>query len=269
MLKKFYLFAIGLSLISCHDDAINIKKEDNSNLTQSIFYKIYNSEAKNHLIIENLNGIYDKNSISNITSTSSDGSPMKLTIDGKTMVAPITLIGKGGVWRKSSSDIKSLFGKKIFLKLVGNNLVASTSNSSMANRTTEEDGLSVYVPEILTASVTGLDSEGNIVPGTVIRWNKDANNMNGISMMVEYNPYEQISSSFLEEVPEPESRFIEMEDTGFYVITEEDLNNFPIGSNLSFYLGRTAYAISNDGGIIQDTSIGAITAVRADFEIAY
>ena len=270
MLKKIYLLAIGFFLLSCHDDAINLKKEDNNSQAQSMFYKIYNSEAKNHLLIENLNGIYDKNNISNITSISSDGSPLKLTINGKTLVAPISLTGKGGSWRTSSYDVKSLFGKKIFLKTVGNNLEASifNNNSSIASRTTE-DGLSVYIPEILSASVTELDSNGNITPGTVIRWNKDVNNVNGISMMVEYNPYEQFSTSVLEEMPSPESRFIEMQDTGFYVITEEDLNNFPSGSNLSFYLGRTAYAISTDGNVIKDTSIGAITAVRADFEVAY
>ena len=65
MLKKIYLLTIGFFLLSCHDDAINLKKEDNNSQAQSMFYKIYNSEAKNHLLIENLNGIYDKNNISN------------------------------------------------------------------------------------------------------------------------------------------------------------------------------------------------------------
>lgn len=258
-------------MFSCTEDNVNIKKVSNSENAKSVFYKIYNSEAKNHLLIENLNGIYDKNSISNISSRSLDGSPLSLSINGKILEGPVRLAGKDRVWQSSSSDIKSLFGNVILLKKGSNGLITSiASNKTASIGGIQEDGLTIYIPEIINASVSGLEN-GNIVPGTVVTWNRDIKNLNGVAIMMDYNPYEQTNMGIVKDMPDFESRFIEIEDVGSYTVTENDLRNFPPGSNLSFYIGRSAYGINSDNTIstIGDTSIGIITAVRADFKILY
>ncbi|MDV3866785.1 hypothetical protein CMU00_15955 [Elizabethkingia anophelis] len=271
MIRIFYFFILGILMFSCTEDNVSIKKVSNSENAKSVFYKIYNSEAKNHLLIENLNGIYDKNSISNISSRSLDGSPVSLSINGNIIEGTVKLAGKVGVWQSSSLDVKSLFGNTILLKKGSNGLIASiASNKTASINGIQEDGLTIYMPEIISASISGLEN-GNVVPGTVVTWNRDMRNLNGVAIMMDYNPYQQTDMGIVKDISDFESRFIEVEDIGSYTVTENDLRNFPSGTNLSFYIGRSAYSINSDNTIstIGDTSIGAITAVRADFKISY
>ncbi|GAE62983.1 hypothetical protein CIN01S_02_01050 [Chryseobacterium indologenes NBRC 14944] len=266
---------LGALMLSCKDENISIEKGNNTaEAAQSNYYKIYNSEAKNHLLIENLNGIYDKTNISNITSRSLDGNPMSLTFNGRTLSPQVNIVGKGGLWTASTADVKSLFGKKLFLQVVNNKLVATTNTGAAGKNA--GDGLSVYIPEIINAEVSGLNN-GSVAPGTVVTWNRDMNNVMGVSLMIEYNPFEQtMTGPYAGVNPNTQpfkSKYLEIEDVGSYTVTEEDLTSFPSGSNLSFYISRSAYAVGSDPTIGtmpgNDTSIGAVTATRADFQIKY
>ena len=263
MKKILFLSILGLTL-SCSNESTGIDRNDSTVLKQSNFYKIYNSEAKNHIMIESLSGIYDKNDMSKITSISLNGTPMDIILNGKKITGTLDVQGKGGSW-SSPSDVFSFFGKKITLKKVGNNLMIS---ENPLNKGEEEEGINIYIPEIISASVSNLVN-GNLAPGSIITWNKDQSNLSGISMMIEYNPYEQTKNSVTSIMPEHETRVNTVDDNGYHVVTEDDLKFFPKGANLSFYIGRTAYVIGVDGEIVDDTSIGAITAARADFEISY
>lgn len=249
-------------ILSCSDDNTDINKSNLESSQKENYYKIYNSEAKNHIILENLGGIYDKNKITNITSFSLDSTPKDITINGEKLLGKFISQNKGGTW-SSQSDISSLFGKKVSIKKSGNNYIISNNVSNKGG-----DEISWYIPEIISATVTGL-VDGKVVPGTTVTWNKDQNNLNGISMMVEYSPYEQSKSDISKTLTENETKVKSIEDNGYYVVTEEDLKQYPKGTNLNFYFGRTAYYIDVTGDITEDTSLGAVSAVRADFEISY
>lgn len=270
MIKIFYFFVLGILLMSCTDENIRIEKEGNEGSAKSAFYKVYSSEANNQLLIENFGGIYDTNSTSKVSAHSLNGMPMSLTVNGKKIEVPVKIAGKGGGWQVSNYDAKSLFGHTLSIKTSRGRLTASIDNKTITRGLNGD--IDIYIPEIITAQVFGLDANRNIVPGTVITWNKDVNNRNGISIMVEYSPYQQTDSdAYFRLMPESERRFVNIEDTGSYTVTKEDLINYPEGTNLSFYIGRSAYTVTN-GGVserISDASIGAITAVRADFRIAY
>lgn len=124
------------------------------------------------------------------------------------------------------------------------------------------------MPEMIQLGISGLDN-GRIIPGTVITWNKDANNENGILMGIEYTPYEQEELTVRQAKPQNDVRYDIVEDDGSYTVTEDDLKNFPKGSYLSFYIGRMAYTLDSGGSVVNDTSIAGLTAVRADFQINY
>ena len=252
---------LGL-IVSCSNENTNIDKVDSNISQKENYYKIYNSEAKNHIILENLGGIYDKNKITNVTSISLDSTPKDITINGVKLSGKFTSLSKGGTW-SSQSDILSLFGKRVIIKKLGSNYVIS---DNVLNKGGDE--ISWYIPEVISATVTGL-VDGKVVPGTTVSWNKDQNNLNGISMMVEYSPYEQSKSEISNTLTENETRVKSIEDNGYYVVTEDDLKQYPKGTNLNFYFGRIAYYIDVTGDITEDTSLGAVSAVRADFEISY
>ncbi|AZA84365.1 hypothetical protein C1637_05855 [Chryseobacterium lactis] len=256
--------------MSCSNESTNITKADEKLATyQDVISKIYNSEAKNHILIENLGGLYSKNRMFSISSRSKGAEPLGITFGGREYSSQVNYSEFGNSWI-SNVDNSSLFGKKISISQKNGKLIfAQETNSTTAKGEQEgASGIHVYIPELVQVGVSGLVN-GKLVPGTVITWNKDPKNENGMILGVEYNPYEQEDLVIRESKPNNEVVYDKVEDNGSYTVTKEDLEKFPKGAFLSFYIGRMAYTIDSSGSVVNETSVGALTAVRADYQINY
>ena len=274
-MKKILLTAciIGF-MVSCSNENIGITRNDENNSsveTQKNFMKLFNSNAKNQLLIENIGSLYSSAKIQNLSSrTLGTSDPLKLVINGNLINSEVNRSSFISSWNTSLTNTKQFFGKKFNFKIVDGKIFANEIKSNNINKGTgsSSDGVDIYIPETINATIYGL-VDGKIVPGTTITWNRDALNQNGITMAVEYSPYTQRTASIAAEFDDNLTKVTTIEDTGSYTITKEDLENFPNGSSLAFYIGRMAYTIETDGTINNDTSIGAYTAVRSDFDISY
>nr|WP_315032514.1 hypothetical protein [uncultured Chryseobacterium sp.] len=271
-MKKIFtsFFIVALLATSCSNENTNIAKADEQISTyQDVISKIYNSEAKNHILIENLGGLYSKNRLYSISSRSKGLEPLSVSFGGREFSSQVNYSEFGNSWI-SNVDNSSLFGKKLIISQQNGKLVfTQATNSTTGKGSTEgSTGIHVYIPELVQVGVSGL-VDGKLVPGTVITWNKDANNENGMIVGVEYNPYNQEDLKIREAKPNNEIAYDKVEDNGSYTVTKEDLEKFPKGSFLSFYIGRMAYTMDSSGSVVNDTSVGALTAVRADYQVSY
>lgn len=270
-MKKIFasLFFVALFTLSCSNESTNIAKADeNISTYQDVVSKIYNSKAKNHILIENLGGIYSQDKIFSMSSRSMDAEPLAVYFGGREYSAKVNYSEFGNSWI-NNADNSGLFGKKInLIQKNGKLIITPTANISSKNTEEGASGINVYIPELVQVGVSGLVN-GKLVPGTVITWNKDVNNENGIILGIEYNPYEQEDLIIRESKPDNEIVYDKVDDNGSYTVTENDLEKFPKGSFLSFYIGRMAYTIDSSGSVVNDTSVGALSAVRADYQINY
>ncbi|MCJ8155099.1 hypothetical protein MKJ01_15125 [Chryseobacterium sp. SSA4.19] len=270
-MKKIFasLAFAALLMMSCSNENTNIGKADeNVSTYEDVISKIYNSKAKNHILIENLGGLHSNKRLFSILSRSIGSEPLAVSFSGRDITSPVNYSEFGNSWI-SNEDNSSLFGKKISLIQKNGKLIFSPlSNSASKNAEEGAAGIHVYIPDLVQVGVSGLEN-GKLVPGTVITWNKDVNNENGIILGIEYNPYEQEDLTIRESKPNNEVVYDKVDDNGSYTVTEEDLEKFPKGSFLSFYIGRMAYTIDSSGSVVNDTSVGALSAVRADYQINY
>ena len=273
-MKKIILTGFALiTIFSCSNENTDIIRDD-KNISavdaQRDFMKFFNSNAKNQILIESIGSIYGGEKIQNITSrTLGTSEPLGFILNGKTMTGAMEKNSFVNSWVSSNISIDNFFGKKISFKLLNGKIVANELKNGVANKGGDSgEGTELYIPETINATIYGL-VDGKVVPGTTITWNKDELNENGITMAVEYSPYTQRDETIAQKNKENVTRISKVDDIGSYTVTKEDLENFPSGASLAFYVGRMAYTVEADGTIKDDTSIGAYTAVRADFDISY
>jgi hypothetical protein len=268
-MKKIFILSLSamLAFVSCNNENTDISK-DTPTKPSADFLKLFSSDAENNILVESIGSLYSDNRIENVTTRTKEGrQPVSLSINGKKLTSSVDENASQSI--KAANLPQSLFGKTVSLKINDGNLVITplTENSKMTTSALASNA-TMYVPEPITANINKL-SAGKIVPGTVINWNKDPNNKNGVVVVVQYNPALQPSTAVARANTEIFTRYLDLSDSGSYTVTAADLKNFPNESSLSFYIGRMAYAVTTDGSVSNDTSLGIYTAVRSDFDIAY
>ena len=249
-------------MLSCSKENTDINKNpENKIATFEEYMKFLNTETKNSLLIQSASVLGSSNNLFTMSARSlQSNSALSFKLDG-TEYKPndYTTIGNNTSWVRSDLDLTSLYGKKISLSYT-NNQIHARMGSAIGNEVT------IYIPELISANVSNLQ-DGKVIPGTIITWNIDTANANGMVLGVEYNPSNQTEQSIAESFNTKITRGSTVQDNGSYTITANDLSYFPDNSKLSFYIGRASFVITNDGNPNNDISIGAYTIVRSDFKI--
>lgn len=102
----------------------------------------------------------------------------------------------------------------------------------------------IDLPEIIYANT---DINGQINPGSVIEWNEDHSNTNGVVVIIEFNP-----NSFLQQQDfsaySERTNIVFVEDDGNYAIQEEMFENIPVEAfvKLTVLRGNYLMSVSND-----------------------
>jgi len=151
--------------------------------------------------------------------------------------------------KDSNYNSKDLFGKKLTYKIGEENSKGSESE--------------VYIPQLIVAEV---DSD-KLKEGTIITWNIDQLNENGIIVWYEYKPYEQDTYNVIDNNRKAFSNGFTLEDSsGSYVIKESDLSLLPNNARITFYVARAGFDISQN---TEDNEIGfvGITTSSKDLRV--
>ncbi len=261
-MKKIIIACCSLFLFSCSNENSDIDKTPESKLASFEDYlKFMNSETKNSLLIQSVSTLNSPNNLYTISARSLESnSALSFKLDG-TEFSPndVTINNNSTAWSRSDQDLTNLFGKKFDLTFSNNQILARSGS-------TNETSTNVYIPELINVNVSNLN-EGKVVPGTIISWNIDTLNANGMVLAIEYSPLAQKEQTIAETYSTRIMRGSTVQDNGSYTITASDLEHYPDNATLSFYIGRASFIITNDGNPNNDLSVGAYTVVRSDFKI--
>lgn len=130
-------------------------------------------------------------------------------------------------------DLNSLYGSNVDYDVVSSN--NSTIKSS-----------SVYVPKKIKLTRT-LEE---ITDGSIINWNSDSDNDNGVIIRVMYEPIEQTDMNLLYRNQDPIVDAIMTDDTGEYSFTNNFLRQFPKDGILNVTIYRGTINIDKDYPVI-------------------
>lgn len=149
--------------------------------------------------------------------------------------------------KNAKEDTNNLFGRVLSYRVV---------DGSRASETPEEviGYNEIYVPELLDVN---FNTEG-LQPGTVITWNVDELNQNGVVISVEYYAINQLDTKLaFDNTTTIKKSFVLEDSQGSYTVTQEDLEIFPAKSLLEINVLRAGFDTDEDS----DISIAGLTKV--------
>lgn len=104
----------------------------------------------------------------------------------------------------------------------------------------KENEYDVYSPPIISAAIsTGDDLDKN----TVITWNDDDKNDNGVVIWLTYKPTNQRDLNIVDSNREYIVHGFVVDDNGSYNLSSEDLEQFPAGGTVDINIARFGYSI--------------------------
>ncbi len=267
---KILLASLLVSFVftSCKDEVTDVKLADEKNKTATIedYLNFLNTPTDGSIIIQSFETNLSNGQSYLITSSlSGDQKPLNMLLNEMNVnfydYSYVKSTDKSYSY-KNDIDVSELFGKKFDLTIDGN----AAALKSSQNQTDTIDG--VYIPELIHIQFTGLQ-EGKIVEGTIINWNFDGLNQNGVVIAFEYNPFSQYEGNISAENPERYLNGITITDNGSYTITAADLQYLPNNAVISVYVGRAGYSITsyNNGSDENSYAVAGYTVSRSDFVI--
>src|SRR5690606_11899503 len=266
IMKKIFITLSSIFLLaSCanEESTFNLPVENNSVTGNVIsfadYYDFITANTHDKALVSNISYINSTGALNSLSASRANSTnPYILKLNGNTFTPSyIYNSPTGSTYQLDDSSLTNFFGKQLKIDFTTTDLVL-----------TDNTNFDVYVPDLLTVSVSNLIN-GQLQPGTIITWNADSQNTNGVVLSAEYNPLTQPSEDISTAYPNRISGGLTFEDSGSYTIQEEDLENFPKGSNLTFSIGRAGFIITNNGDITEDLSFGAYTMVKGEYEINY
>lgn len=269
MKKTFYTLSVimaSILTISCSNGDVSYKMPNNgSNNSNAIpfedYYEFISVDSRDKVLVSNLSFINSTNSVSSLSAVRKDiSSPYLLEYDSNQFVPSYVYNSQTfSTYNIQDNSLSSLFGRGFDISLVNDVLLLSES-------TTQYD---IYIPEILQVSVENLSSTGEIQPGTVIKWNEDSSNNNGVVLSAEYSPHNQSDASIARNYPSRIVAGLSFGDSGIYTVQSNDFQSLPNGSKVTFTIGRAGFVLTNDGDPNNDLSFGVYSSVKAEYVINY
>ena len=120
----------------------------------------------------------------------------------------------------------------------------------------------MYIPDIINANI----NTSVLREGTVVTWNVDPDNENGLALWFEYTPFTQTNNQIINENGNALlGGLIIPDEGGTYTVTSEDLQMVPNGANVMVYLTRAGYGISSQENVI--SSLTGVSTVSGEFQV--
>lgn len=126
-----------------------------------------------------------------------------------------------------------------------------------------------YIPQEINVSFKSGDGSNfdysNLRVGTVLSWNVDPNNENGVAVVFEYNPINQINVGLAYKNPVfKNARYVLPDKNGSYTITAKDLEIFPKDAIITCNVLRGNFAVKVQG---EQPTLLAITNMSNDLVV--
>lgn len=252
VLTTIFVFSI---LASCTKEKTELLNEnENKPASFEDYYNFLQEETTAEILITNFGG-------GSVFQTSIIGNrkPLQLTVDDKSY--------NYGEWQYNEAQNKShaMIGSTDYNSVFGNNFDVIVSGSDFnAKSGTTVDG--IYIPDLIEVEFANLDDE-KVTVGTIITWNVDKNNTNGVVALVHYTPLAQTSEAIIRDNPEAIRSGFTFVDNGTYTVTAEDLSYFPDNAWIEFEVGRAGFGITTNEDGTEDYSLAAVTSKPFSFQI--
>ena len=112
------------------------------------------------------------------------------------------------------------------------------------------------MPELLSVSINTV----NLEPGTIVTWNVDPLNTNGLILWYEYSPLVQDKYSVVNNNREVKQGALTIPDVnGTYIVKDSDLAFIPNDARVTFNITRAGFNVSQGTIENQTAFIGATT----------
>lgn len=155
--------------------------------------------------------------------------PEKLICDyDEVMLGGHTFAFGAGSDRYDGPEYKSLFGKDIALTF-GKDGEVSTRGPEAVN---------LYIPMVLDVTIGEIP---NLQNGYTITWNADAQNTDGVYIVLEYTPFE--NPRLRPDYPDKIYNYVKVDDIGSYVFSKNDFPDVPGTSLTTLRIIRGAFEL--------------------------
>lgn len=243
--RQIVILLLSTFAISCDNDNLNtnesLNSEDKIDEIQSNYLNFLTTKkGKGSLLIQS-NAHFNNQDKRNIGYSRVKGINEDIIYNAKELNENFL---DDNVNINSSKKLSQLFGKDLNFRF-GN----SKNNNS------------IYIPELLEINI----NNENLIPGTVVNWNIDNQNIRGVAIHISYNPTCQVNLDLAFENPTIIREAIFIEDTqGEYYIEESDLTRFPNNSYLSIDVLRAGFDI-----LEEDIVVGGLTKINSFMKVNY
>lgn len=269
-MKKIVFILTAFMLVSCSDenaklsgndskDSKSLNKVNNKISSTEDYYNFLNPQTKDFIMIEDLRNLQGDVIENNIYSQSREASPLGLLINNKDLSNDIKQATTLSYWN-NTFEPKSFFNGSFVTADIAKGKISLSSTSQSSDET--------YIPKQMVVKVL-VGEDGIVKPGTLVSWESDERNENGVVVGIEYNAKDQSNPDIAAQNVKDIRRFSTIEDNGSYKITEDDLSNFPKGANLTFYVSRIGKIVKANEALKREASVNFYTAVRGDFPTKY
>lgn len=225
------------------DDVNSVKSTFVPAQAMSDFYSFYieMTRASRTYYIQSVNGVADKpfDDLSRIMATiEGNNAPYDLDVDN--MSLDFSSYYYSQTYSASTSEVDTsmtdFYGEEFDLKFGTSNLNAK-SDGTISNPTA-----TVYIPDYLyPVTVDSLTTSDEIKAGSIIEWNEDASNDNGVVIAIDYNPSTQTDSVVKANYTDHILIGTITDDDGGYTFLSSDFSDFPDNARLTFMLVRAGY----------------------------
>jgi len=241
---KFTVIIIAFGLFSCNND-LN-KNNDNSsgikntNLAKNYLNFFRKKSAEGSVLIQSTTSTAMQEINKNITfaekkSRNDNKSSSNKRIEIKGFDSDI--VAKNV--KNSAKDNYDFFGRVLSYRVV-DNLQLNRGNLE------SNDYNEVYIPELINVTY----STEKLIPGTIVSWNIDDLNLNGVIVSVEYYAINQLDTKLAYDNPTTIKKSFVIDDTvGSYTITEADLEMFPNNALLDINILRAGFDIDDNSNV--------------------
>lgn len=245
-LLKFVTLIFAIGIISCDND-LNENRDTSSDIKNTDLAKNYltffrNKSAEGSVLIQSITSTAMQEINKNISYTEKESRNYyndKSSSSKRIEIKGFDKNSKSARIKNNAKDDNNFFGKVLSYRIADNS--SSAKNSSDTSSYNE-----VYIPELITVSY----STGKLVSGTVITWNIDSLNKNGVVISIEYYAVNQLDTKLaFDNVNTIKKSFVIDDTIGSYTITEADLEMFPNNALLDINVLRAGFDTDNNSNL--------------------
>ncbi len=247
--KQIILILTIVILASCNNETIDLQDEkENKALSIQEYFKVLKIKPKGGRILLESTASIDFKNDSRISSISCTQIRIKKSFTLGHKKTKVVNQFKNGF----SKNTSNLFGQTFEYNIEGTVFQKNGNNNE------------VYIPELLDIDI----DTPTLQVGTVITWNVDILNTNGLILWYEYTPIIQDKIEVLNDNKKRITSGITIPDVnGSYTITANDIVNLPNNARITFHVTRAGFDISNNTSDGNQIAFIGITSASKELRI--